>query len=158
MRGKRAFGKKDERFLQSSGYGRVDFRADDGAVVGRAAQAKNAVLLGNEVLAAEGFNVLAGKRVELITNPSGVIRKLDTTLAVLRAGPGVKNVALLVRTPAFRRNRANLPPKGGATNASNRGIFMAIFCRSLRQAIQEANIACLEAAASRPVTFILNEN
>lgn len=52
------------------------------------------VLLGNEVLAAEGFRVLAGKRVGLITNPSGVNRKLETTLDVLRAAPGVKLVAL----------------------------------------------------------------
>ena len=88
-RGKQAFGKKDEWFLQRSGDGRFDCRADDGAVVGRAAEAKNAVLLGNEVLAAEGFKVLAGKRVELITNPSGMNRKLDTPLAVLRAAPGV---------------------------------------------------------------------
>ncbi len=88
-RGKQAFGKKDEWFLQRSGDGRFDCRADDGAVVGRAAETKNAVLLGNEVLAAEGFKVLAGKRVELITNPSGMNRKLDTPLAVLRAAPGV---------------------------------------------------------------------
>ena len=52
------------------------------------------MLLGNEVLAAEGFRVLAGKRVGLITNPSGVNRKLETTLDVLRAAPGVKLVAL----------------------------------------------------------------
>ena len=123
MRGKRAFGEKDERFLQSSGDDRVEFRADDGAVVGRAAQAKRDVLLGNAVCAAEGFTVRAAKRVELITNPSGVLRKLDTPLAVLRAAPGVKHVALLVRTPAIRRNRANLPSEGGATNASNRCFF-----------------------------------
>lgn len=47
------------------------------------------------MLTAEGFKVLAGKRVELITNPSGVNRKLDTTLDVLRAAPRVKRVALL---------------------------------------------------------------
>ena len=64
------------------------------AGVARAAEAKGAVLLGNEVLAAEKFKVLAGKRVGLITNPSGVNRKLETTLDVLRAAPGVKLVAL----------------------------------------------------------------
>ena len=52
------------------------------------------VQLGNEVLAAGGFAPLAGKRVGLITNPSGVNRKLETTLDVLRAAPGVKLVAL----------------------------------------------------------------
>jgi uncharacterized protein YbbC (DUF1343 family) len=52
------------------------------------------VKLGNEVLARSGFKALKGKRVGLITNPSGVNRKLDTTIEVLRAAPGVKLVAL----------------------------------------------------------------
>lgn len=53
-----------------------------------------AVQLGNEVLAADGFKALAGKRVGLITNPSGVNRELVSTIDVLRAAPGVKLVAL----------------------------------------------------------------
>lgn len=52
------------------------------------------VKLGNEVLAAHHFRELAGKRVGLITNPSGVNSRLETTLDVLRAAPGVKLVAL----------------------------------------------------------------
>jgi hypothetical protein len=52
------------------------------------------VLLGNEVLAAGGFKELAGKRVGLITNPSGVNRRLESTLDVLRRAPGVRLVAL----------------------------------------------------------------
>jgi uncharacterized protein YbbC (DUF1343 family) len=52
------------------------------------------VKLGNEVLAASGFKVLKGKRVGLITNPSGVNRNLDSTLEILRAAPGVNLVAL----------------------------------------------------------------
>ena len=52
------------------------------------------VKLGNEVLAAHGFRELAGKRVGLITNPSGVNSRLESTLDVLRAAPGVKLVAL----------------------------------------------------------------
>jgi len=103
VRGKPAFGKKDERFLQSRGYGRIDFRADDGAVVGRAAQAKRDVLLGNAVRAAEGFTVRAAKRVGLIINPSGVIRKLDTTLAVLRAGPGVSPLFVVPPSGVIRQ-------------------------------------------------------
>ena len=50
--------------------------------------------LGNEVLAVEHFKVLQGKRVGLLTNPSGVNRRLDSTIDVLRAAPGVKLVAL----------------------------------------------------------------
>ena len=52
------------------------------------------VKLGNEVLAAEQFKVLQGKRVGLLTNPSGVNRHLVSTIDVLRAAPGVKLVAL----------------------------------------------------------------
>lgn len=52
------------------------------------------VRLGNEVLAASGFKGLQGKRVGLITNPSGVNRNLATTLEVLRRAPGVQLVAL----------------------------------------------------------------
>lgn len=52
------------------------------------------VKLGNEVLAASGFKVLRGKRIGLLTNPSGVNRNLDSTIDVLRAAPGVQLVAL----------------------------------------------------------------
>ena len=52
------------------------------------------VQLGNEVLASHGFKELRGKRVGLITNPSGVNRQLQSTIDVLRAAPGVKLVAL----------------------------------------------------------------
>jgi uncharacterized protein YbbC (DUF1343 family) len=52
------------------------------------------VKLGNEVLAASHFKVLQGKRVGLLTNPSGVNRHLDSTIDVLRGAPGVKLVAL----------------------------------------------------------------
>ncbi|HPY31076.1 MAG TPA: DUF1343 domain-containing protein [Verrucomicrobiota bacterium] len=52
------------------------------------------VKLGNEVLAESGFAALKGKRVGLITNPSGVNRHLETTLDVLRRAPGVQLVAL----------------------------------------------------------------
>jgi uncharacterized protein YbbC (DUF1343 family) len=61
---------------------------------GFAAGAEAPVRLGNEVLAAGGFKELAGKRVGLITNPSGVNRRLQTTIDLLRAAPGVKLVAL----------------------------------------------------------------
>jgi uncharacterized protein YbbC (DUF1343 family) len=53
-----------------------------------------AIRLGNEVLAEGGFKELQGKRVGLLTNPSGVNHKLQTTIDLLRAAPGVKLVAL----------------------------------------------------------------
>jgi uncharacterized protein YbbC (DUF1343 family) len=52
------------------------------------------VQLGNEVLAASEFKVLKGKRVGLITNPSGINRNLESTIDVLRKAPGVNLVAL----------------------------------------------------------------
>lgn len=52
------------------------------------------VQLGNEVLTAEHFRALAGKRVGLITNPSGVNSRLESTIDALRAAPGVRLVAL----------------------------------------------------------------
>lgn len=52
------------------------------------------VQLGNEVLAKDGFKVLRGKRVGLITNPSGVNRNLQSTIDVLRKAHGVQLVAL----------------------------------------------------------------
>src|SRR5882757_9460575 len=52
------------------------------------------VQLGNEVLAANGFKVLKGKRVGLITNPSGINRNLESTIDVLRAARGAKLAAL----------------------------------------------------------------
>ena len=56
--------------------------------------ARAEVKLGNEVLAASHFKALKGKRVGLITNPSGVNRRLQTTVEVLRNAPGVQLVAL----------------------------------------------------------------
>jgi len=52
------------------------------------------VKLGNEVLVENGFKPLVGKRVGLITNPSGINSRLETTIEVLRQAPGVKLVAL----------------------------------------------------------------
>ncbi len=53
-----------------------------------------AVLPGIDVLTAGGFKQLQGKRVGLITNPSGVNQRGFATVDVLRAAPGVQLVAL----------------------------------------------------------------
>ncbi len=52
------------------------------------------VKLGNEVLVEKKFKPLAGKRVGLITNPSGVNSKFETTVEILQKSPEVKLVAL----------------------------------------------------------------
>jgi len=52
------------------------------------------VQVGSEVLAAGGFGELQGKRVGLITNPSGVNRQGSLTMDVLRKARGVRLAAL----------------------------------------------------------------
>ncbi len=52
------------------------------------------VRLGNETLAAGGFKELQGKRVGLLTNPSGVNPNLQSTVDLLRSARGVTLAAL----------------------------------------------------------------
>lgn len=52
------------------------------------------VRLGIDVLEAGGFKPLAGQRVGLVTNPTGVTSDLRSTVDVLANAPGVKLVAL----------------------------------------------------------------
>ncbi len=52
------------------------------------------VKLGNEILAEKHFKALEGKRIGLITNPSGVNRQLQSTVELLRNAPQVQLVAL----------------------------------------------------------------
>ena len=52
------------------------------------------VMPGVEVLKEIGFEGLVGKRVGLVTNPSGVDRELTSTIDILYNAPGVKLVAL----------------------------------------------------------------
>jgi len=52
------------------------------------------VMLGIDVLESEGFAILKGKRVGLLTHPAGVNRRGVSTIEVLRHAPGVQLVAL----------------------------------------------------------------
>ena len=56
--------------------------------------AEPVVKTGIEVLRDRGFDVLKGKRVGLVTNPSGVDRYLNSTVDILYNAPGVELVAL----------------------------------------------------------------
>ena len=53
-----------------------------------------AVKTGIEVLRDRGFDILIGKRVGLVTNPSGLDRHLNSTVDILYNAPGVRLVAL----------------------------------------------------------------
>ena len=56
--------------------------------------AQPTVRTGIEVLRSRNFDVLRGKRVGLVTNPSGVDRYLKSTVDILYNAPGVELVAL----------------------------------------------------------------
>ncbi|MCL5098713.1 MAG: DUF1343 domain-containing protein [Candidatus Omnitrophica bacterium] len=60
------------------------------------------VRLGNEVLAQNGFKPLLGKRVGLLTNPSGVNRQKQSSVDLLRSARGIKLVALFAPEHGIR--------------------------------------------------------
>ena len=77
--------------LSQSAWTRQSFPAQTAAV---AAPAAVPVLAGIDVLRAEGFASLAGKRVGLLTNHTGRARDGMATIDLLASAPGVKLVAL----------------------------------------------------------------
>lgn len=52
------------------------------------------VMLGIDVLEAEGFKAVAGKKIGLLTHPAGVNRRGESTINILRRAPNTKLVAL----------------------------------------------------------------
>jgi len=52
------------------------------------------VMLGIDVLEAEGFKAIAGKKIGLLTHPAGVNRRGESTIDVLRRAPNARLVAL----------------------------------------------------------------
>jgi uncharacterized protein YbbC (DUF1343 family) len=79
------------------------------AITGSAATARTpaaapAARPGIDVLIADGFKPLAGKRVGLITNPTGVTADLRSTVDVLHAAPEVELVALFGPEHGVRGN------------------------------------------------------
>ena len=63
-------------------------------IAGNVLQAENTVRPGIEVLRDRGFDVLKGKKVGLVTNPSGVDSRLKSTIDILHEAPEVDLVAL----------------------------------------------------------------
>lgn len=64
------------------------------AASGPARGAVYPVMLGIDVLEADGFAAVKGKRLGLLTHPAGVNRRGVSTIEVLRRAPGVQLVAL----------------------------------------------------------------
>jgi uncharacterized protein YbbC (DUF1343 family)/CubicO group peptidase (beta-lactamase class C family) len=71
----------------------TDFTTITANAAARAGSA-SPVLAGIDRLAADGFKALAGKRIALLTNHTGVARDGRSTIDVLRAAPGVTLVSL----------------------------------------------------------------
>lgn len=72
-------------------------RAEVSSLVGKAVRAPapgSRVLSGIDVLERDGFRALAGRKVGLVTNASGVNREGITTAVLLKGAPGVKLVSL----------------------------------------------------------------
>lgn len=67
--------------------------------------ANTPVKTGIEVLKSENFKILQGKRVGLITNPTGVDLNLRSTIDILYDAPGVKLVALYGPEHGVRGNQ-----------------------------------------------------
>lgn len=64
------------------------------AIVDRPAALDGGVLTGIDVLARDGFALLKGRRMGLITNHTGISREGKTTVELLRSAPDAKLVAL----------------------------------------------------------------
>jgi uncharacterized protein YbbC (DUF1343 family) len=72
--------------------------------------APHPIMLGIDVLAADGFSLLQGKRVGLLTNPAGVNRRGVSTVDVLRQAPQVNLVALFgPEHGIYGDEKANVP-------------------------------------------------
>lgn len=69
-------------------------------------QTKTEVKLGIEVLREQNFSILKGKRVGLVTNPTGVDSKLNSTVDILFEAPEVNLVALYGPEHGVRGNFA----------------------------------------------------
>jgi len=64
-----------------------------------------AVLAGIDVLARDGFKVLQGKKVGLLTNHTGIDRNLRSSIDILHAGIGSGLVALFSPEHGIRGTR-----------------------------------------------------
>ena len=81
-------------------------------------QAATQVHPGIEVLRDRGFDVLRGKRVGLITNPTGVDNSLKSTVDILHEAPEVNLVALFAPEHGVRGDIPAGQKVGGTTDAA----------------------------------------
>lgn len=79
---------------------------------------------GIEVLASQNFDALKGKRVGLITNPTGVDRNLRSTIDILHESPDVKLTALFAPEHGVRGDQyAGLKVSDGRDSATGVKVY-----------------------------------
>lgn len=100
--------------------------------------------LGIDVLEANQFSILKGKRVGLLTHPAGVNRQGESTLSVLQGSPAVNCVALFGPEHGIYGNeKANQPIDDRIDSRTGLPIY-SLYGRYRRpQADMLANIDCL---------------
>jgi uncharacterized protein YbbC (DUF1343 family) len=86
-------GLPDTGELRELAWTGTDFGAG-GTVPRRGDEAAGRTLNGIDVLRADGFRILAGKRVGLVTNHTGLARTGEATIDLINAAPGATLVAL----------------------------------------------------------------
>ncbi len=101
-----------------------------GAGLAREVERNAATLTGLDVLAAEGFQTLHGKRIGLITNPTGVDHAGRRNIDVMRAG-GVDLVALFSPEHGFA-GAADQAEVGDATDPSTGLKVFSLYGKTLR--------------------------
>lgn len=82
------------------------------------------IMLGIDVLEAEGFATVKGKRLGLLTHPAGVNRNGRATVDVLRHAPGVKLVALYGPEHGIH---GDAPAAVGVANTTDRRTGLPVF-------------------------------
>jgi uncharacterized protein YbbC (DUF1343 family) len=136
------------------------------------------VKTGIEVLRSRGFDILRGKRVGLITNPTGVDSRLQSTIDILAHAPGVTLAALYGPEHGVRGNvaagmkvEASADPKTGVPLFSLYGKTMKPTAEMLKNVdvlvydIQDIGVRsytyistmglCMEAAAENNIPFVV---
>jgi uncharacterized protein YbbC (DUF1343 family) len=110
-------------------------------------QAGGTIMLGIDVLEADGFNLLRGKRVGLLTNPAGVNRNGISTIDVLRRSPQVNLVALFgPEHGIYGDEKANVPVDDKIDTRTGLPVYSLYgrFRRPTRQMLDQIDVMVID--------------
>lgn len=117
------------------------------------------IQLGIDVLAADGFSMVRGKRVGLLTHPAGVNRHGQSTIDILRRAPAVRLMALFGPEHGIYGNeKANVPvddkidPRTGLPVFSLYGKYRRPTAKMLEQL--DVMVVDLQDIGSRSYTYV----